>query len=67
MTDEIVIRQAPWRSDWYATQDIARGVLFCDKNSDETVKVEPPPEWGRHWRWNLAEDGLGIYFRNIQE
>jgi hypothetical protein len=63
MTDELVIHQAPWQ-DWYATQDAARGVLLCNKLGDEKVKVEPPTEWGLEWRWNLTEDGSGIYFRN---
>ena len=61
MTTDI-IHQAPWR-DWCATQDTARGVLFCNRAGDEEVKVEPPPEWGRQRRWNLTEDGSGIYFR----
>ncbi len=63
MTDELVIHKAPWE-DWYATQDAVRGVLLCKRGSDEQVKVEPPPEWGRQWRWNLTEDGSGIYFQN---
>ena len=49
-------------SDWYATQDASRGVWLCDKTSDRKVKVEPPAEWGRHWAWNVTEDGRGIYF-----
>jgi len=61
MTHEIV-HKAPF-SDWYATQDGTRGVLFCDKQSDQRVKVEPPSEWGDRWRWNLVEDGSGVYFR----
>jgi hypothetical protein len=40
MTDDLVIHQAPWQ-DWYATQDAARGVLLCNKASDEKVKVGP--------------------------
>ena len=56
MTDELMIHQAPWQ-DWYATQDSARGVLLCHRAGEEMVKVEPPPEWGRQWRWNLTEDG----------
>jgi hypothetical protein len=63
MPTDLVIHRAPW-PEWYAPQDPFRGVLFCDKNSDEKVKIEPPPEWGRRWRWNLVEDGSGIYFRN---
>ena len=61
MTQEIV-HTAPF-SDWYATQDGTRGVLLCDKNSDGKVKVEPTPSWGRRWRWNVTEDGSGVYFR----
>ena len=46
---------------WYATQDTsARGVWLCDKASDRKVLVEPPAEWGRHWAWNLTEDGKGV-------
>jgi hypothetical protein len=63
MTEQLVIHQAPWRTDWFATQDAARGVLFCNRQGDEQVKVEPPLEWGSRWRWNLTEDGSGIYFR----
>ncbi|MGO8752097.1 MAG: hypothetical protein ACLQNE_39670 [Thermoguttaceae bacterium] len=65
MTDDLVIHQAPW-PDWFATQDAVRGVLFCKKESDEKVKVEPPASWGSRWRWNLTEDGSGIYFRKEQ-
>ena len=63
MTDELIIHQAPWQ-DWYATQDAVQGVLFCNRGGGEQVKVEPPREWRRRWRWNLTEDGSGIYFRN---
>lgn len=34
MTDELVVRQAPWQ-DWYATQDAVRGVLFRKRHSGE--------------------------------
>ena len=63
MTDELFVHRAPF-SDWYATQDGTRGVLLCDKTGNEKVKVEPPSEWGRRWRWNLVEDGSGVYFVN---
>jgi hypothetical protein len=64
MTDDLVIHRAPW-PDWFATQDAVRGLLFCNKaSSDEKVKVEPPRTWEQRWRWNLTEDGSGIYFRN---
>ena len=54
-------------ADWYATQDApTRCVWLCDKTSDRKVKVEPPTEWGRHWSWNVTEDGRGIYFRREQ-
>ena len=49
---------------WYATQDGTRGVLLCERGSEEKVKVEPPSEWGRRWRWNVTEDGSGVYFVN---
>ena len=56
MTDELIIHKAPWQ-DWYATQDAVRGVLLCNRAGEGVVKVEPPPEWGRRWRWNVTEDG----------
>lgn len=65
MTDDLVIHQAPWQ-DWFVTQDAVRGVLFCNRQGNQRVKVEPPPEWGLGWRWNLTEDGSGIYFRKEQ-
>lgn len=50
--------------NWYAKQDTSvRGIWLCDKASDRKVLVEPPAEWGRHWAWNLTEDGKGIYTR----
>jgi hypothetical protein len=64
MTTDLVIYKAPWQADWYATQDAVREVLLCNRQGDETVEVEPPSEWGLGWRWNLTEDGSGIYFRN---
>lgn len=63
MTDDIVIHQSPW-PDWFVTQDAVRGVSFYNRVSGHRVEVEPPTEWGRRWRWNLTEDGSGIYFRN---
>jgi hypothetical protein len=42
MTDELVIHRAPWRTDWYATQDAVRGVLFCNRQGGEQIKVELP-------------------------
>jgi hypothetical protein len=59
--DDRRIHPSPY-SDWYATQDGSRGVRLCDKTSDRKVNVEPPAEWGRHWAWNVTEDGTGIYF-----
>jgi hypothetical protein len=61
MTDYIV-HHSPF-PDWFATQDTSRGVWLCDRTSDRKILVEPPAEWGRHWAWNLTEDGTGIYFR----
>jgi hypothetical protein len=63
MTNSPILHQAPFE-DWYATQDAVRGVWLCNRADDEKVKVEPPLEWGRKWRWNVVEDGTGIYFRN---
>ena len=64
MTDpDLRIHPAPF-SEWHATQDTSsRGVWLCDKTSDRKVLVEPPTEWGRHWSWNVTEEGTGIYFR----
>jgi len=63
MTENYIIHKSPF-SDWFATQDTSsRGVWLCDRASDQKVKVEPPAEWGRHWSWNLTEDGTGVYFR----
>jgi hypothetical protein len=54
---------SPFR-EWYATQDASsRGVWICDKASDRKVKVEPPAAWGRHWSWNVTEDGKGVCFK----
>jgi len=62
MTDEDrIVHESPYPA-WYATQDTSRGVWLCDRTSDRKVKFEPPAEWGRHWSWNLTEDGSGIYF-----
>ena len=50
--------------EWYATQDASScGVWICDKASDQKVKVEPPADWGRHWSWNVTEDGKGVCFK----
>lgn len=59
---DIIVHRSPFR-DWYATQDAVRGVWLCDKASEQKVKAEPPVKWGRHWSWNITEDGGGIYFR----
>jgi hypothetical protein len=60
---DLVVHPSPW-PDWYATQDTSsRGVWLCDKTSDRKVLVQPPAEWGRHWTWNVTEDGRGICFR----
>jgi hypothetical protein len=64
--DDRRIHPSPF-SDWYATQDGSRGVWLCDKASERKVKVEPPAEWGRHWAWNVTEDGRGIYFKREQD
>ena len=50
--------------DWYADQDTsAGGVWLYDKTSERKVLVQPPAEWGRHWSWNLTQDGTGIYVK----
>ena len=52
--------------DWYATQDTSsRGVWVCDRATEGKVKAEPPAEWGRHWSWNITEDGKGVCFRRM--
>ena len=64
MTDHnLRIHPSPF-PDWYATQDTSsRGVWIYDRASEEKVKVVPPAEWGRHWSWNVTEDGKGVCFR----
>jgi hypothetical protein len=63
MGDEnCIVHLSPY-SDWYADQDVSRGVSFYDKATGRKVTVEPPAEWGRNWSWNVTEDGKGIYFR----
>jgi hypothetical protein len=50
--------------DWFATQDTsAGGVWIYDKASERKVKAKPPAEWGRHWSWNVTEDGKGVCLR----
>ena len=67
MNDEnCIIHLSPFK-DWYADQDVSRGVSFHDRATGRKVTVEPPAEWGRHWSWNLTEDGKGIYFRRTNE
>ena len=34
-----------------------------ERGSDRRIVIEPPPEWGSYWAWNITEDGLGVYFR----
>ena len=46
-------------ADWFATQD-GRGVLVCDRQSDRKTRIEPPEDWGKHWGWNLTQDGKGV-------
>ena len=60
--EPIIIHKSPF-ADWFATQDIARGVSLYDRSSDAKIAVEPPAEWGRHWSWNVTEDGKGICLR----
>jgi hypothetical protein len=65
MTDELIVHSSPW-PEWFATQDVERGVSICDKGSDRRIVIEPPLDWGSHWAWNLTEDGTGVYFRTTQ-
>jgi hypothetical protein len=63
MDEQRIIHVSPF-AEWYASQDLsARGVWVYDKTGDRKVLVEPPAQWGRHWSWNLTEDGKGVYFR----
>ena len=62
MNEDCIVHRSPF-PDWFATQDTSRGVWLCDKASEQKVKVEPPLEWGRHWSWNVTEDGTGVYFK----
>lgn len=55
----IRIHHSPW-PNWFATQDTVRGVRLHDKVSGQQVSFSPPAEWGRHWAWNVSEDGNGI-------
>ena len=57
-----LVHKAPW-PDWFASQDPVQGVLLCDTTSDGKVRAELPLEWGSRWRWNLTEDGTGVYLR----
>jgi hypothetical protein len=63
MPNDPIIHPSPF-PEWFATQDRrGRGVWLVDKDSNKKVKVEPPANWGQYWRWNVTEDGRGIYFR----
>jgi hypothetical protein len=59
---EPIIHRSPW-PDWYASQVDGTGVWICDRASGQTIKVEPPAEWERHWGWNITEDGTGVELR----
>lgn len=63
--EPIVIHESPF-TDWFATQDIARGVTIYDRSSGEKIVVKPPAKWGRQWSWNVTEDGKGIYFKRTE-
>lgn len=56
------IFKSPWPK-WYATQESLRGVMICNKASDEKKLLEPPQEWGSKWAWIFTEDGSGIEMR----
>jgi len=59
---DLRIHKSPW-PEWFATQDSLTGVVICSKTTGEKVVVEPPRDWGRHWAWNITEDGTGIVIR----
>ena len=44
-----IFHKSPF-ADWFATQDVARGVTIYDRSSDTKIAVAPPAEWGRHGR-----------------
>ena len=59
---DTVIHPSPW-PEWLATQEDHRSVWIQKKDGMDKVKVEPPAAWGRHWAWNITEDGSGILMR----
>jgi len=62
---DIRIHKSPW-PEWIATQESLAGVSIVSKTTGEQVMVEPPKEWGRHWAWNITEDGTGIVMRRTK-
>jgi hypothetical protein len=64
MSEDRIVHPVPFRN-WHADQE-GRTIRICDKDSEQRIKVEPPVEWGRHWTWNFAEDGLGIYLKRTK-
>jgi len=62
MNETTIIHESPW-SDWFATQDLSRGVSLHERGGNRSIILTPPPEWEAAWAWNVTEDGAGIYFR----
>jgi len=49
----------------YVTQR-GRGVAVIKKGEMEAKELLAPPEsWLDTWRWNVLEDGSGIYFCKV--
>ena len=62
---DVRIHKSPW-PEWFATQESLTGVCIVNKATGESVVIEPPKEWGRHWAWNITEDGTGIVSRRTK-
>ncbi len=70
MPTETVVHEFPLGSEHFVAQAGRSVQIFkrVEGNSfsvdlREPVKVFSPPEkWGKHWAWNIREDGSGIVF-----
>ena len=50
----------------YVTQR-GGGVIAVRKGKLDAQEVfAPPQEWGDSWRWNVLEDGSGVYLRRTR-